>query len=417
MKRMVTVTFGVLVFSAYFAVLPHFAHAGLIDQVNQAFRSVHGRNPTQSEWGYWAGRVQRGEKTSYVALGGAMAYQKGNGGSVVSSAPVNSGVAASSFKIDKKYYPSSHNPNFLPDGSLVKSVSSPNVFYVASGKKSWVIPRVLNVWLNENHFFKGNIIHTISDSDLARYTQRPSSNPLYVGKVLKHPNGAQFYIDDKLRKRPLSSSVRSALKFPAGNLYPTSLVHLQEFKTGPALKADKYPGGMTIYDGPWHGGRMWKIEEVKGGVLTKRLFLTDYLYEAWYYPDESQRVGVSATMLAKYIRGPNISAYPDGYPVGIGNNIYVVKSEKLRLVTSPSVFAALGYKAGNVRREHQTFLKRYATGQPIRAFKNVVDGNGSLSKGAPKAAPSTASNLTKVRPAVRTLISQINTIALSVYDI
>jgi hypothetical protein len=58
------------------ASLPLASHGALIDQVNQAFRSVYGRNPTGSEWQYWAYRVQRGDKKTMVDLMGAMAFHK-----------------------------------------------------------------------------------------------------------------------------------------------------------------------------------------------------------------------------------------------------------------------------------------------------------------------------------------------------
>ena len=396
------------------------ADAALIDRVNEAFRSVYGRNPTIEEWQYWAGRVQRGEKTTFEALAGAMGYQKAQSGvsptadtitRLTSSAP-----AVSTFQIDKIYYPSSHNPNFWPEGTLVTSSSTPNIYYIRDGKKSWVAPNILARWFNENHFFKGDIVFQISDEDLARYPTATSVNKLYVGKVLLHPTGAQFYIDDKFRKRPLSPSVRSALKIPGGNLYPVSAVHLSEFTAGPALTADKYPGGFVMYDGPFHGGRIWKTEEIAGGAIVKRLYLKDRFYEA-EYPDESQRAPASAEMLAKHPRGANVDRYPDGWVIGIDPNIYIMQGGARRLIASASVLSALGYREGtHIRREYPDIFGKYAQGNPIRAFKGVLADGASASKGAPAPAPNTASNLLKVRPHIRTLIGQVNDHFRFVFD-
>ncbi|TSC70825.1 MAG: hypothetical protein G01um101470_788, partial [Parcubacteria group bacterium Gr01-1014_70] len=170
------------------------ARAALIDRINEAYRTVWSRNPNAAEWSYWAGRVQAGEKTTFEALVSAMASQKGMvlGTSATASSSV---AAASTFKISKTLYPSTINPNFLPHGTLVKSASKPQVFYLRDGKKSWVIPRILDTWLGENHYFKHDIILTISDEDLARYPQGTSVNPLYIGKILQHPNGSQYFID------------------------------------------------------------------------------------------------------------------------------------------------------------------------------------------------------------------------------
>lgn len=315
-----------------------------------------------------------------------------------------------------QYYPSPLNKNFLPEGTLIKTATSGDVFYIRGGKRSWVLPSILDRWLGENHFFKGDITHMISAEDFKRYPQTSSVNKLYIGKVLRHPNGTQYYIDDKLRRRKISASVRAALKFPGGNLYPTSAAHIVEFKLGPDLKGDKQPGGMIIYDGPYHGGRIWKIQEETGGTLTKRLYLSDYLYEADGYPDESQRVAASATELARYPRAANFERYPDGWVVGLGTAVYVVQGGTLRLIATPELFATLGYKQKYVLKVFPEFLKRYPKGVPIAAFKTLVARATIASNPVATAAPNTAYNLSKVRPAIRTIIASINTTFLRAFD-
>jgi len=397
--------------------LPAVANAGLIDQVNQAWREVYGRNPTQTEWFYWAGRVQRGEKKNYKDLVGGIAYQKGAGAITPASTSLSSSVQAGSFKIEKKFYPSAINANFLPDGTMVKSPTSPEVFYIRNGKKSWITPSVINKWFNENHFLKHDVILTISATDLARYPQTSSVNPIYIGKILRHPNGTQYFIDDKLRKRQISDAVKAAFKIPAGNLYSTSAIHLSEFKTGPAItNTNKYPGGVVVYSGAYHGGRIWRIKESAGGALTKHLYLSDYLYEADGNPDESLRAPADPARLASHTRGSNIEKYPDGWVVGLSGGVYVVQNDKLRLIATPQILAAMGYKSNNILKVFPEFLKRYPHGEPIRGFKSVTAGGAAATKGAPKAAPDASSNLTKVRPHIRTLISQVNDLYLAAYD-
>lgn len=392
------------------------AHAALLDQVNTAFESVHGRIPTYSEWKYWADRVVRKEKNTYQALVGAMGYQKAHpAGSVLAS---NSPVVVppvATFVAEKALYASPHGPNFLPDGMLIRGESKPDVYYILDGKKSLVLPNILALWFGEAHFFKSDFVVTVTDADLARYVPTAAVNPLYIGKVLKHPNGSQFYIDDKMRKRPISQEVRGKLKFPGKNVYPTTASHLAQFKTGPALTGDKQPGGMIIYDGAYHGGRIWRLEEASDGVITKRLYLGDYFYEAEYYPDESQRVLVSAEELARYRRGANIGTYPDGWVVLLNNQRYVFQDGKLRLIGSNEIFNAFGYNPKYVLTAFSQFYKTAAHGQPIGAFKNRIAKNISL-VGVLKTAPSSAATLIKVRPGIRTLISTLNTIALPIYD-
>ncbi|PIT98280.1 MAG: hypothetical protein COT71_01640 [Candidatus Andersenbacteria bacterium CG10_big_fil_rev_8_21_14_0_10_54_11] len=403
-------------------VVPGSASAALLDRVNDAFRQIHGREPKFTEWQYWAGRVERGEKTTFDSLVGAIAYQNAHtGGSPTATAAANTitadGAPAAGFVIDRAYYPSLHNPNFLPEGTLVTSPSTPNIYYLRGGKKSWVLPSILARWFNENHYYKGDIVMNISDADLARYPTATSVNKLYIGKVLQHPSGTQFYIDDKLRKRLLPGGVRVALRIPAGNLYTTSAGHLSEFPTGPPLTADKYPGGFVMYDGPYHGGRIWKTEEITGGTIVKRLYLKDRFYEADGYPDESQRAPATAEMLARHPRGANIDRYPDGWLIGSTPNIFVMQAGDKRLIVSLSVFAAMGYTDSiHVHREYPELYAKYAQGQPIRAFKTVTANGASMAKGAPAAAPSTSSNLLRVRPAIRTLIGQLNDHFRFVFD-
>jgi hypothetical protein len=371
-----------------------------------------------SEWTYWAGRVQRGEKQTYDALVGAMYFQKSAGEAPVAAAlgrGVPSLAAAGGFEIDRKYYPSSANPNALPDGTLIRSGVSGTVFYVQNGKKSWVLPSILNRWLGENHFFKHDIIVTLSEADLARYLQVASVNPIYMGKVLVHPGGTQYFIDDKLRKRELPAGVRSALKIPVGNVYPVSAAHLQEFKTGPKLTADRYPGGMVVYTGPYRGGRFWRFMEAADGTVRKHLYLSDFIYEADGNPDESHRAPAVTAIFDKHGRGANIERYPDGWTVGLGSDIFVVQNGHLRLITSAQLFAAMGYQEKYVRREYPEFLRRYPRGEPIRAYRTIVATGVSASKGAPAPAPNAATNLTKVRPHIRALIAEVNTIYLTTH--
>jgi hypothetical protein len=64
------------------------ANLSLIPQINAAFRSVFGRNPTVVENGYWLGRVKRGEKQTDEALRGAMAWHRGQGQTIGSSSSI-----------------------------------------------------------------------------------------------------------------------------------------------------------------------------------------------------------------------------------------------------------------------------------------------------------------------------------------
>jgi len=56
------------------------ADAGTLEsRVNEAFRGVYKRSPTEVENAYWLGRVVRGEKKTFEALQGAMFYSQARG--------------------------------------------------------------------------------------------------------------------------------------------------------------------------------------------------------------------------------------------------------------------------------------------------------------------------------------------------
>lgn len=319
------------------------------------------------------------------------------------------------FAKNKQFFASSVNQNFLPNGTLVKTAKSNAVYYIKDGKKSLVLPRIIEIWFKEAHYFKIDSVVTISPEDLSRYADTTAVNPLYIGKILQGPDKTQYFIDDKLQKRTISSAVRAALKYPGRNLYPTTSSHLAQFKTGPEIKrTDVHPGGTVMYNGAYHGGTVWRVEE-KDGKYIKHYYLQDYIYETEGYPWSGQIMPVSTEELARYQRGANIERYPDGWQVGIGNDKFIVQSGTLRKIASEKLYKAMGYNPKYVLTVFPEFLKRYPRGNNIAGFKTIFEQTAVKSSGT-SAAPSAANNLTKVRPAIRTLIGEVNDIYLTIFD-
>lgn len=320
------------------------------------------------------------------------------------------------FSADPAYYPSSLNPNFLPNGTLVKTAANPTVYYLKNGTRSMILPRIIELWLKEAHYLKPDLIVTISDTDMSGYVVTKSVNPYYIGKILQGPDGKQYFIDDTLHKRPISSAVRAALKYPSRNLYPTSAAHLAEFPTGLAItRTDVHPAGTVMYYGPYHGGTIWRIQGNSNGQLTKRLYLQDYLYETEGYPWSSEIVPVTAAELAKYIRGANIDRYSDGWVVGLNGKISVVEGGALRWIADTKLFTTLGYNPKYVLTVFPEFLKQYPNAVSIAAFKTIKDPISSLPVPKP-ASISTISKYPELHPAAAALIGQVNDLFLPIYD-
>lgn len=278
-----------------------------------------------------------------------------------------------------------------------------------------VLPKIISLWLGEAHYFKIDCVVTISAADLARYPQTKSVNPLYIGKILQAPDKTQYFIDDKLRKRKISPAVRAALRYPSRNLYATTASHLTEFAAGPEIKrTDVHPGGTVMYNGAYHGGTVWRVEE-NNGIYIKHYYLQDYIYEAEGYPWSGQIMSVTGQELARYKRGTNIERYPDGWQVGIGKDIFIVKNGALRRIASDALYKTMSYNPKYILRVFPEFLLRYPRTYTIAGFKNIFVASAAKIS-ATSVAPNTSNTLTKVRPAIRDLIAQINDIYMAVFD-
>jgi hypothetical protein len=311
-------------------------------------------------------------------------------------------------------YASPAGKDWLPNGFLIRSISGGDVYYVKNGTKSKVLPRIIELWLKEAHYLKTDLIVKVSGEELAKYKEVAAVNPLYIGKILQTPDGKQYFIDNMLRRRPISTAVRSALLYPSRNVYPTAATHIAQFKLGPAItRTDIHPGGTVVYFGPYHGGTVWQIEEDALGHISKRLYLQDYIYETQAYPWSSQILPISAVELALYPRGLNIDKYPDGWVVGLDANNYLVQGGTLRLLPEP-IRKAMGYNANYILRVFPEFLRRYPRGEAVTQFKTLtVKVSSPLASAAP--APTVSSSLIKVRPEIRALIADVNNTYLLIY--
>lgn len=318
--------------------------------------------------------------------------------------------------VASKNWASPLGKDFLYNGALVRAIDTGLIYYIKDGKRSLVMKSVADKWFQEAHYFKSDVLIKLNATDLARYPETAAVNPLYIGKILQAPDGKQYFIDNLLRRRPISAAVRGALHYPSRNLYPTTVTHIAQFKLGPTItRTDVHPGGTVMYYGPYHGGTVWQIEEDALGTLSKRLYLQDYIYETQSYPWSSQILPVDQAELDRYKRGLNIDKYPNGWVVTLDGNMYLVQNGTLRLL--PDVIRkAMGYNASYVLGVFPEFLRKYPRGEAILAFKTVTASvpASALTTSAP--APNVSSTYIKVRPEIRTLISQVNDIYLVIYD-
>ena len=87
---------AVLVVASLVLVAPSAHAASLVPRVNEAYRAVHGQNPTPAQNAHWVARVRRGDKKTFNSLVGAIAWQKANAG----GKSVSSGAATHAGKVN-----------------------------------------------------------------------------------------------------------------------------------------------------------------------------------------------------------------------------------------------------------------------------------------------------------------------------
>ncbi len=324
-----------------------------------------------------------------------------------------------------KLPPSAYGMSTLPDGFLIGAKGRPEVYVVQKGRKSLINGLILDRWLAEAHFIAPDVIIRLSPQDLAAYPDASARNAFYTGKILSF-NGQRYFIDDRLRRRPISPQVQAALKYPRRNVYDVPATILNAFPLGPVItRTDRHPGGTVVYTGPYHGGTLYLIR----GDDTKHEFLQDYVYETMGFAWSSQILPVTATELARYKRGQHLSTYPDGWIVGKGMRRYLVQGGALRWLASDSLFEAFGYNPTYVLRVFPEFFRNYDPGDPVTAFKNV---SVATTEAAVRAAQQAATGKTaavgsgsvtdsaiaalRVPPESRRLIANVNMFFLRVSD-
>lgn len=111
--------------------------ASLSSRVNEAFRSVFGRNPSIQENLYWLGRISPKDKSTYESLRGAMMYYKGINKTMASQS-ATSGAVPSAGKLPVK---ASDNKNDLIKNVLPLFV---NIFSndPSNAEKAWWRKRI-----------------------------------------------------------------------------------------------------------------------------------------------------------------------------------------------------------------------------------------------------------------------------------
>ncbi len=95
----------------------------------------------------------------------------------------------------------------LPDGFVIREKGKTQAYIVSAGKKSPILGAMLDRWLNEAHYIKHDIIIGVTAAQIASYPDANYRNRIAMGKIAVGPGGKRYFIDDLLRKRPISQEV------------------------------------------------------------------------------------------------------------------------------------------------------------------------------------------------------------------
>lgn len=309
-------------------------------------------------------------------------------------------------------FPSPYGKDKLPEGFLIQAQGGSEVYVIRGGKKSLIYRPLLDRWLKEAHYFKHDVIVKLPAAELARYPDTTPRNAFYQGHILT-TGGPRYFIDDTLRRRPISSAVQAALGYPGRNVYQVSSSVLNAFPEGPPVtRTDRHPGGTVMYHGAYHGGIVYLIR----GEDTKHEFLQDYVYETMGFPWSSQILPTTAAELARYRRGAHLSTYPDGWIIGIGGNSFLVAGGKLRWIAGKAIFDALGYNPRYVLTVFPEFFKNYPVGPPVTAFKGVRVNTSQASADRAASLLGAPGGFEGLSDEQQKLLAQVNQLFLEVYD-
>ena len=238
-----------------------------------------------------------------------------------------------------------------PNGTLIKSPDSPNVYVVEGGQKQWI---------GDPQFFRTRyhweLLLTISRGRIERY---PTVSDLHFpdGTLIKGTSH-QVYILEGGKKRWINDpAVFVSLGYNWDNIVYTSDAEINYYDTAANLSTTtNHPNGTLIKspDSP----NVYLLETGtkryigNPNVLTSRFFWRNL-------------VNISTAEMSGYPSGSDMH-YPDGTLLkGSSRQVYVVENGEKRWITSPEIFRYLNYDWNDVIYENDAEVNYYTSGTSL----------------------------------------------------
>jgi len=220
-----------------------------------------------------------------------------------------------------------------PNGSLLKTKTSPDVFLVKDGKKR----KIANMTALVTRFDPKNIIE-VPEAELAKYTVAPDiSLPNY--SILKQ--GSQYYLlDGETLRKFASADVFRQIGYNPDEVIEVNSADISGYTIGLAIQANEQ--NIT--------GRLLQTQEgslyyVKGNISQ---YVPHEAIAKSHFPGIIKESTTFANIL-KYESGDTL-LFADGTLVGINDTkkIYVIENGEKRHIPNEKIFAGLGYSWKNI---------------------------------------------------------------------
>jgi micrococcal nuclease len=246
----------------------------------------------------------------------------------------------------------------FPNGSLIRSVSGTQVYYIDQGKKRYISsPNMLT-----SQFRWQDVIVTspveidaISEGSAMTYAE---------GSLLS--NRGVVYVVSETKVRPIASpEVFIAKGYKWSNIIAVSDTELGVHQRGVILSSsDSYPNGSLLIT---PGGRVYRIKDNK-----KQYIPSPTIFDAKYRWDFV--IPVSQNSIDNYEQGPN-EYYPEGTLISSTTGVFIVQNNTRQAIISPAIFESYRFQWNNIRRATDYELSLIPEGNAfdkVKAYRSRV---------------------------------------------
>lgn len=237
--------------------------------------------------------------------------------------------------------------SFNPDGTLIKSPDSPNVYALEGGQKRWIgDPQYFRIRYNWSRLLVS------SEGRIDRYASN-SDFHFPDGTIVKGAD-PQVYVLDSGQKRWITDpSIFSGLGYDWANLVITTNAEIAYYPSGSNMTLGSHPNGTLIKtaDNP-------SVYILESGM--KRRIGSPNVFNAQFF--WRNVVTISSSEMSGYPTGSDMH-FPNGTLIkGSAPEVYILDGGQKRWVGSPETFRFLNLKMSDLIVENDAELEYYPTG-------------------------------------------------------